>query len=79
MLGHTCTGTCICTMEEDKEGVEKLVWNPECLGVAWVAGQSRWVRSVDFSPDGNRVVIGAGVGLVKIWDTKTGALVSRFM
>ena len=29
-LGHTCTGTCICTMYEDEDGEKELVWNPEC-------------------------------------------------
>ena len=37
------------------------------------------VRSVSFSPDGNRVVSGYGFGVVKIWDTATGVEVSSFV
>ena len=74
MLGHTCTGTCICTMEEDEKGADKFVWSPECP----VSGHSGRVHSVAFSPDGNHFVSGSSDKLAKIWDTKTGALVSRF-
>ena len=74
-LGHTCTGTCICTMGEDEDGDEELVWNPECP----VAGHTAAVVSVDFSPNGNRVVSGSRDNLVKIWDTNTGAEVIRFL
>ena len=74
-LGHTCTGTCICTGEEDEEGVEKLVWNPDCP----VAGHSDTVFSVAFSPDGKDFVSGSQDGLVMIWDTETGGEVSSFV
>ena len=44
-----------------------------------LAGHSDFVFSVDFSPDGNLVASGSKDNLVKIWDTKTGALVSSFV
>ena len=74
-LGHTCAGTCICTMEEDEDGDEEFVWNPDCL----VLGHSAAVYSVDFSPDGKQFASGSSDKLVKIWDTATGALVSSFV
>ena len=43
-----------------------------------LTGHSYSVRSVAFSPNGNRVASGSDDSLV-IWDTKTGALVSRFV
>jgi len=42
-------------------------------------GHTAHVRSVDFSPNGNRVASGSYDRLVKIWDTKTGALVSSIV
>ena len=39
-------------------------------------GHSHWVESVDFSPNGNRVVSGSFDNLVMVWDTATGAEVS---
>ena len=74
-LGHACTGTCICAMEEDDEGDEIFVWKPECQ----VAGHPGVVLSVAFSPDGKQFASGSWDQLVKIWDTKTGALVSSFV
>ena len=68
-FGHTFTGRCICTMEDDEGGVANLVWNPECP----VAGHTAEVFSVDFSPDGKHFVCGSRDQLVKIWDTDTGA------
>jgi len=59
-------------MEEDEEGGEEFVRNPDCPA----AGHSGPVLSVDFSPDGKQFISGSGDNLVKIWDTKTGALVS---
>ena len=41
-----------------------------------LTGHSRWVQSVAFSPNGNRVASGSDDNLVKIWDTDTGAEVS---
>ena len=73
-LGHTCTGACICTKEEDEEGDETFVRNPECP----VSMHSDDVCSVAFSPDGKQFVSGSVDTLVKIWDTATGAEVSRF-
>ena len=78
-LGHTRTGRCICTMEEDEDGDEALDENPECP----VAGDSRRWRWVAFSPDGKQFVGESGDyvdgpdddgdRLVKIWNTETGA------
>ena len=68
-LGHTCTGGCICTIQEE-EGEEEegtVGVNPACP----VSGHSADVRAVSFSPDGQRVVSGACDGLVMIWDTAT--------
>ena len=67
--------TCICTIEEDEDGDQEFVWNPECP----VAGHSIAVVSVDFSPDGKQFVSGSDDTLVKIWDTETGAEVSSFV
>jgi len=74
-LGHTCTGTCICTKNWDEDGEEVLAWNPECPVVGHTAG----VTSVAFSRDGDRVVSGSDDTFVKIWDVATGALVSSFV
>ena len=49
------------------------------LQVCTLTGHSYPVHSVAFSPNGNRVVSGSYDELVKIWDTQTGALVSRFV
>ena len=27
---HDCDDGCICTMEEDEDGEEKFVWDPDC-------------------------------------------------
>ena len=74
-LGHSCTGACICTMRVDEDGYVVFVWNPECP----VAGHTDEVISVDFSPDGKQLVSGSRDMLVKIWNTETGAEVSRFL
>ena len=66
-IGHTCTGSCICTKTDDD-----LVRNPDCL----VSGHSEEVISVAFSPDGKRLVSGSGDQLVKIWDAEAWAEVS---
>jgi len=42
-------------------------------------GHSDAVCSVDFSPNGNRVVSGSHGSIVKIWNTETGAEVGSFM
>ena len=69
-IGHTCTGSCICTKSDRYPYFIKM--NPECP----VAGHSDQVVSVDFSPDGKRFVSGSHDNLVKIWDTETGGEVS---
>ena len=62
-------------MEEDEDGEQKFVWDPECP----VAGHSDAVVSVAFSPDGKQFASGSHDKLVKIWDTKTGVEVSSFV
>ena len=62
-------------MKKDKDGDQELAWDSECP----VAGHSAAVFSVDFSPDGNRVVSASNDTFVKIWDVATGALVSSFV
>ena len=62
------------TLEEFKKWSERVSWQ-----VFTLAGHSRSVLSVHFSPDGNRVVSGSTDRRVKIWDTATGAKVSSFV
>ena len=62
-------------MEEDDYGGEIFVWNTECS----VVGHAGVVLSLVFSPDGKQLASGSWDQLVKIWDTKTGALVSRIL
>ena len=45
--------------------------------VRTLTGHSGEVNSLAFSPDGDSVVSGADDMLVKIWDVKTGAEVSK--
>ena len=71
-IGHTCTGSCICSKSDR---VPSGTRNPECP----VAGPSAVVVSIDFSPDGKLLVSGSRDKLVKIWDTETGAEVSSFV
>ena len=42
-------------------------------------GHQARIRSVAFSPDGQRVVSGSFDQLVKVWDAATGAEVSTFV
>ena len=44
-----------------------------------LTGHSGCVWSVVFSPNGTHVVSGSEDGLVKIWNTVTGAEVSNFV
>ena len=37
-----------------------------------LSGHTGWVRSVAYSPDGTKIVSGAGDTTVKIWDANTG-------
>jgi WD40 repeat protein len=62
-------------MEEDEDGDDDLVRNPECP----VTGHTDEVNTVAFSADGKRVVSGSDDTLVKIWDSATGAEVSSFV
>jgi WD40 repeat protein len=62
-------------MEEDEDGGDEFIWNPECP----VGGHLIGLASVDFSPDGKQFVSGSDDTLVKIWDTETGAEVSSFV
>ena len=70
-IGHTCTGSCICSKSDGRPYPDV---NPECP----VAGHSATVVSVDFSPDGKHFVSGSHDKVVKIWGTETGAEVSKF-
>ena len=67
-IGHTCTGSCIC-IKSVQYGYYFVDVNPECP----MAGHSREVFSVAFSPDGKHFVSGSCDNLAKIWDTETGA------
>ena len=55
---------------------EIMVGGPQ---VHRLIGHSDAVYTVDFSPNGSRVVSGSDDTLVKIWDVATGALVSSFV
>jgi WD40 repeat protein len=35
-------------------------------------GHSNWIRSVSFSPDGQRILSGSGDQSLRVWDAKTG-------
>ena len=70
-IGHTCTGSCICTKLDRYPYFDE---NPECP----VAGHSGDVNSVAFSPNGDRIVSGSK-SFVMVWGTETGALVSTFV
>ena len=72
-FGHSCTGSCICTMRETRGGRKELVVNPGCL----TRGHSKCVKFVSFSPDGSRIASGSEDRLVKIWDVENGAEVSN--
>jgi WD40 repeat protein len=37
-----------------------------------LTGHQRWVSSVAFSPDGQRIVSGGGDGSIRLWETATG-------
>jgi len=60
-----------------------LRWNLSEKRVCWqvhtLAGHSSGVASIDFSPDGHRIVSGSHDKLVKIWSAETGAEVSSFV
>ena len=40
-------------------------------------GHSDDIRSVDFSPDGSRIVTGSRDKLAIIWDAKTGSMIGK--
>ena len=50
-LGHSCTGTCICTKKYGHHDI-----NPEC---PVMRGHSNWVTRVEFSDDGTQVISGS--------------------
>ena len=66
-IGHTCTGSCICT----KDDFSNVVENQECP----VKSLTGWVSSAAFSPDGQRVVVAShkDSNLVKVWDVAAAA------
>jgi len=70
-IGHTCTGSCICTTSNRWPS---SVRNPDCP----VSGHSRSMSAVAFSPDGKHFVTGSSDNRAKIWATETGAEVSSF-
>ena len=68
-IGHTCTGSCICTKLDTYSHFD---FNPDCP----VSGHSGEVISIDFSPDGQHFVSGSLDNLAKIWNTVTGTEVN---
>ena len=64
-LGHTCSGSCICTLAAYSD----LHVHPECT----LTGHSKTVVAIAFSADGKRVVSGSRDKLVKIWDADKGS------
>ena len=48
--------------------------------VKLIAGDTRWISSVSFSPDGNTIVSGGSGGMetVRLWDVNTGSLLKIF-
>jgi len=69
-LGHTCMGSCICTINEGDLEVD-----PVCPVSGHGSGD---VNSVAISRDGKLVASGSDDGTVKIWNAETWAEVSRF-
>ena len=67
LTGHTIDMTLV----ELNKWSERVWWQ-----VFTPPSRSGIVTSVDFSPDGNRVVSGSWASHVEIWDTATGAEVS---
>ncbi|KIM23595.1 hypothetical protein M408DRAFT_77218, partial [Serendipita vermifera MAFF 305830] len=53
------------------------VWDTETgeMVAGPIVGHTNWVNSVDFSPDGRRIVSGSDDMTVRIWDAETGELV----
>ena len=74
-MGDPLTGHSIdVTLVDFKKWSERVCWQ-----VFTPPSRSGIVTSVDFSPDGKRVVSGSEDGDLKIWDTATGAEVSSFV
>ena len=70
---HNGKGVCQCSGKKDSTGA----YTKTTRGCP-VVGHSKGGVSVDFSPDGTRIVSGSWDKLVKIWDTQTGAEVRSF-
>ena len=43
------------------------------------ADQSEWIRALEFSPDGQKLVTGTNEGRIQMWDVKTGELLTSFL
>ena len=65
---HDCEDGCTCTMDEDEDGMDELLLNPECP----VMGHSRHVTRVEFSDDGAQVISGGVDSTVRVWDIASG-------
>ena len=79
ILGHSCTGSCICAWGFDANGKDEVKVKPDCP----ISG-SGGVFAVAFSSDGQRVVCGCeggsrDDGVVKVCDAATGAEVRSFV
>jgi WD40 repeat protein len=49
------------------------VWDMQKISaIATLKGHKSRVTAIAFSPDGRRIVSGAGMGRVRVWDTQTG-------
>jgi WD40 repeat protein len=67
---HDCRNGCICTEAmDDRLDTTQVVVNTNCP----ITEHAREVTSVDFSPNGQRIVSGSYDKLVKIWDAENGA------
>ena len=65
-IGHTGAGSCVCFR---RDGQAKFFADPRCP----VPVHADRVNSVEYSPDGKRVVSASNDGFVTIWNAETGA------